>query len=74
MVVNEQRQVEAAKDREELLKKIEENKQHEQQQADKRWQKDKSHQNDLLGQMDYNRRTMMKVWIEEVEVLAVLDM
>ena len=53
---NEKRQREAAQEREELLTKIEQNKRiEEENQARVRAQADR-HQNDLIGQMHYNRR------------------
>ena len=56
--MNGERQIEAQHEREELLRKIEENKRIEQEQYEKLKKKNEKHQQDLIGQMDYNRRQL----------------
>ena len=61
VIANERAQAEAQREREELLIAIEENKRLEKEAAAKRHREGLMHQNDLLGQIDYNRRQLQKV-------------
>lgn len=54
--VNERRQEEARREREELTQKIEDNKRLEKSQVEKLKAQNEAHQSDLIGQMEYNRR------------------
>ncbi|CAL1530958.1 unnamed protein product [Lymnaea stagnalis] len=53
---NERRQLEAAREREELQRNIAENQRYEAEQAAKRWQSNVNYQSDLVNQMAYNSR------------------
>ncbi|XP_067667219.1 cilia- and flagella-associated protein 53-like [Haliotis asinina] len=53
---NELRQLEAQREKEELVRIIEENKRLEQERAEKLWQRNMQYQHDLEGQIDHNNR------------------
>lgn len=53
---NELRQLEAQREKEELVRIIEENKRLEQEKAAKLWQQNLQYQHDLEGQIDHNNR------------------
>ncbi|ELT96543.1 hypothetical protein CAPTEDRAFT_143123, partial [Capitella teleta] len=63
---NELRQEEARKDREDLLRRIDENRRFEEEESRKRSAKIKNYENDLLGQMAYNHQLRQEEMDEEV--------
>ena len=55
MRANQQKQVEAEREREELRRMIEENRRHEEEQAARNREKHANYQNDLRGQIQHNQ-------------------
>ena len=65
------KQEEARREREELLAKIEENKQLEQEQLHHLKEQNEKHQNDLLAQIEYNERLRADERVEQQRMLEV---
>ena len=66
---NMRRQAEAAEEKEMLIRKIEENKRIEKEQADRTQQKNLRYQDDLLGQISYNKNMLA---LEQVHLLLLV--
>ncbi|ESO89587.1 hypothetical protein LOTGIDRAFT_204314 [Lottia gigantea] len=68
LVENEKNQLDAQRERAELMKVIEKNKQLDREEAQRLWQKHLQYQNDLEGQIDYNeRQRIQERQMEEIE-------
>ena len=67
VMANDKEQREAAQEREELQRHIEENQRYEAQQAGVRWQRAMDYQQDLVDQMAYNSRNRQENQRLEVE-------
>ncbi|XP_059155375.1 cilia- and flagella-associated protein 53-like [Physella acuta] len=67
LLENERQQKEAARDREELQRRIAENQKFEAEQAAKRWQANVNYQNDLVHQMAYNTKLREEGRAQEID-------
>lgn len=66
--LNEMRQEEARRERDDLLQRIEENKRQEKEEIERHSATRRAYQNDLLGQMAYNHRLRQEELDEEVRM------